>query len=304
MRWAAGTAVISALLATTLAAAMAMMLLVKADRWIDRVAVSRDKGQAYELTRGGLDYARGILTADARLSSVDTLEEDWARILPPIRHEGGEISGRIDDLQGRFNLNNLRRESGVVDEQALAAYRRLLAALGLSDALADTLADWLDADDSRRAAGAERAEYHAQGRNGPTNRPVELLSRVQDVNGYSATIIDRLEPYVSALPGQQAVNVNTAPPEVLHAIQPALGLSEARALALARRQTPFRSEPDFRNRLSATNAPSSLLPLTTASSWFVIHVEARAGRSRGLLAAMVERANGGGSTHIAWISLQ
>lgn len=299
-----GTAVISALLIMALAVSIAASLLVKADGWIERVAVSRDKGQAYELTRSGLDYARAILAADARLSAIDTLDEAWARPLPPIQHDGNEISGRIEDLQGYFNLNNLRRASGVVDEQALAAYRRLLATLELPDALADTLADWLDADNSPRESGAESDYYRAEGESVTSNGPLAHFSQLGRVKGYSATVVERLASFTCVLPENQPVNVNTASPEVLHAIQPGLSLAEAHALVQARRTAYFRNEPDFRNRLPSKNLPSALLPLSVASGWFVIHSEAQSGHSRGRLAALVERASDGSSTRIAWTSLQ
>jgi general secretion pathway protein K len=38
---------------------------------------------------------------------VDDLSEPWANLPPSLPIEGGKIAGRIEDLQGRFNLNNL-----------------------------------------------------------------------------------------------------------------------------------------------------------------------------------------------------
>ena len=72
------------------------------------------------------------------MSSVDHLGEPWAMRLPPVPVERGELTGRIDDQQAAFNLNNLVR-SGAVSPPHLAQFRRLLAVLDLPDALAGAL---------------------------------------------------------------------------------------------------------------------------------------------------------------------
>ena len=63
----------------------------------------------------------------------------------PGRFEGGQIGGSIDDAQARFNVNNLAVD-GIVSRVELLRLRRLLEILELPQALADALADWIDAD--------------------------------------------------------------------------------------------------------------------------------------------------------------
>lgn len=301
----AGAALVTAMLIVALAAATASLLLVRMERWIDRVALTRDKAQAAEFARSGTAYARAVLAADAAGSAIDALDEDWARVLPPLRHESAEVSGRIDDAQSRFNLNNLRRDDGLIDESALAAYRRLLAVLGLPDELADTLADWLDADDSPRAAGAEAAYYLAQGRPaGAPGRPLDHLAGLSRIKGYTPRHIERLHPFVIALAGQQPVNVNTAAPEVLSALQPGLGLAAARALARSRDAVHFLDTGDFRKRLPADNLPTPLLSVAAASQHFLISVEVRNGQARSHLSSLVYRQPTGQASRILWQSIQ
>lgn len=300
----AGAALITALLVIALAAATASLLLLRMERWIDRVALTRDKSQASELARSGIAYARAILAADAASSAVDALGEDWARELPPLRHEGAEVSGRISDAQGRFNLNNLRHETGVIDEQALAAYRRLLATLGLAEALADTLADWLDADDSLRADGAEAAYYRSQGSTGSAGRPLEHLAGLGRIKGYTPATVDRLQPFVTALAGRQEINVNTAPAEVLTAIQPGLGVAAARALVRSRQSLHFLDTSDFRKRLADDSLPPPLLPIATTSQHFLIEVEVLSGQARSRIASLVRRQHDQRNSRILWQTLQ
>ncbi len=283
-----GAALIIAILVTALAATSAIALLSRTDQWIERLAGSRDKAQAYTMARAGLAYAQAILAADGRAGALDTLDEDWARQLPPLRYEDSEVAGRIEDVQGRFNLNNLRRSNGQIDPQPLLAYRRLLALLGLPDALADSLAAALGGAASEAGSG----------------RPLEHPAQLAGIAGYDAANLRRLQDFVSVLPEAQAVNINTAAPEVLAAVQPGLSLGAARALAGQRRQQPFRDQGDFQNRLPAPNLPAPLLPLTGASRHFLIHVEVRTGRSRSRLDSLIRRASERGPVHIYWQSLR
>ncbi|WP_374343612.1 type II secretion system minor pseudopilin GspK [Azonexus sp.] len=298
-----GAAVITALLVVALAATTAALLLGRLSAWTDHVAVARDKAQATELARAGIDYARALLAADAARSATDDLSEDWARELPTLHHESAEIGGRIRDAQGRFNLNNLRRDDGGVDEQALAAYRRLLAGAGLPGELADRLADWLDADDSRRADGAEAADY-APGAATGSGRPLDDFPGLLRVAGYTPAVVARLNELACVLPGRQPVNVNTAPAEVLSAIQPGLTLAAARELAAARRALPFRDVADFRQRIGDPGLPAALLPVAAASRHFLVDIEVHRGAARSRVASLVQRRTDGGSPRILWQNIQ
>lgn len=304
MRRQSGIAVIMAMLVTALAAVAATALLVRMDRWVQRVAAGRDYGQALELARGGMTYARAILAEDGRQSAVDHLGEDWARRLPPFSAEGGELEGSIDDLQGRWNLNNLLDGPGI-DPAALRVYRRLLESLGLDPGLAEVLADWLDADEDARPGGAESAYYQALPNPYPAaNSPLDHLQNLRRLRGYDQAVITRLAPFVAVLPGKQGVNVNTAPPEVLAAIQPGLTLAEARQLATSRKSAWFKDGADFRSRLPRADLPPSDTPASASSSFFLVQTVARFGNAEARLQALVQRDPGRSLPPILWQSEQ
>lgn len=305
-----GAAIIVALLVTALAAALAASLLVDMDDWLEHVTLSRDKAASRELAYSAIDYARVVLANDERHSAVDTLDEQWNRVLPPINAENNELQGQIVDLQGRWNLNNLLR-TGVIDEEALAVYRRLLIGLGTppetAKQLADALADWIDSDDSQRAAGAENTYYQALDQPYPTaNHALDQLSNLRRVKGYTAALIERLSPYVAVLPGRQPVNVNTAPAEVLQAIQPGLGLAAARQLVQSRQAAYFRDLADFRSRLPDPNLPEGGTPLAVNSNYFLATTSARINPPKGVqtrLLALLHRPPGGQPV-LLWMSQQ
>ena len=76
--------------------------------------------------------------------------------------DGGTITGRLEDLQGRFNLNNLIDEHGREDKLSRQQFERLLNLLDIDPALVGGVIDWLDPDtDMRFPNGGEDVTYLA-----------------------------------------------------------------------------------------------------------------------------------------------
>ncbi len=105
----AGVALITVLLIVFLASVTAISLATLQQLAIRRSAVLLHQQQARLYTLGLEQWAAVILARDRQKNEVDHPGEEWANLppLPPV--EGGELSGRITDLQGCFNLNNLWR---------------------------------------------------------------------------------------------------------------------------------------------------------------------------------------------------
>ena len=75
--------------------------------------------QGYEIALGAEAWAADFLRRDLIETRTDHLGETWARPLPPLPIEGGTVEGRLEDLQGRFNLNNLVHADGTANPQAV-----------------------------------------------------------------------------------------------------------------------------------------------------------------------------------------
>ncbi|SAL41481.1 general secretion pathway protein K [Caballeronia arvi] len=76
-----------------------------------------------------------------------------------------------------------------------------------------------------------------------SNAPVAPLQMISvdsllDVPGFSAEAVAKLRPFVTVLPTSTAVNMNTAPAEVIAAVVAGMNLSQAQAF-VARRETVF-----------------------------------------------------------------
>jgi general secretion pathway protein K len=257
--------------------------MVTQSTWSRAAELTADHIQAQVLIQAGVDWSRAVLGYDRRTNNVDHLGEPWAMRLPAMPIENGELTGYIEDQQGLFNLNNLVK-GGKVNAAQLAIFQRLLSTLGLPVALADTLADWIDADNESQPQGAEDAYYLAlQPPYLAANQPLIDVDELALVRGFDEGVRARLRPFVTALPRFTAVNANTAPPEVLAAVVEGLGLDRARDLVAKRERAFFNSTDEFFRQLP----PGLIVPtenISVSSNYFMatLRVTIAGAQARGL----------------------
>ncbi len=285
-----GVALITALLVVAIATVAAVAMANRQQLDIRRTGSLLHGEQAWAYVLGAENWAKVVLRRDAKNSTIDTLAEDWSTQPPVSFVEGGSIIGRLVDLQGRFNLNNLVR-GGAADAKAIAFYKRLLRNLELDERLADALVDWIDADiDVRFPDGAEDEAYLLL--DPPyraANQPLADTSELRLVKGYTAEAVARLLPHVVALPARTAVNVNTADAVVLSATAENLSLSDGEALVEARGEEGFDSVDRFRSQSPLAGKQVDPELLSVKSDWFLMLSEANIGQGRARLASRIQR---------------
>jgi general secretion pathway protein K len=285
-----GAVVIVAMLIVAIAATAASLLLQQQDASVRQLEAGRDYEQARWLLNGGTQWARVILRADARSSTIDHAGELWATGLPPTQVEQGTLSGEILDQQGLFNLNNLVRD-GKASEADIAAFRRLLQAIGLRVELADAIADWIDADSDLRAAESAEDDYYLRLANPyrAANQPLASIEELLRVRGCDAAAVARLRQFATALPGRTAINVNTAPAENLVALVNGLTLPEAVILARGRSTAPFFSREDFRARLPRTELNVDNEQIAVVTQFFLVQGRAIVGKADLRMQSLLQR---------------
>jgi general secretion pathway protein K len=102
----------------------------------------------------------------------------------------------------------------------------------------------------------------------------------------------RLGPFVTALPRATALNVNTAPPEVLAAVVRGLDLEEARSLGARRERAYFRTPAEFLLQLPPGAAVDGA-DVTASSQFFLASVRASIGDAQARGTALLAREAGG-----------
>ena len=295
-----GVAIVLAMGVVALAAMAATAMMITQSTWSRESELTADHVQAQTLVLAGVDWARAVLSDDRRLGDIDHLGEPWALRLPPMSVETGELAGYIEDQQGLFNLNNLVK-GGKVNVVQLGHFQRLLSLLGLPAALSGTLVDWIDADsEPQPQGGAEDAVYLAlQPPYLAANRPLTDLSELALVQGFDDGVRARLRPFVSALPAFTAVNVNTAPPEVLAAVIDGLGLDGARELIAQRDRAYFRDSNDLIRHL-----PQGVLVavenISFGSDYFMTTLRVTIGSAQARGTALLARGAVGSWPAIVW----
>ncbi len=289
-----GVALVTALLLTALATIMAVSLVSNQHLDIRRTGNLIEGNRAYLFALGIEEWVKQVLVRDDL--KKDSLDEDWALTLPPIMVEGGHVSGKLEDMQGRFNINNLF-DKDVVSERDLAIFRRLLTNLGLDTALAEPVLDWLDKDVDARfenGFGAEDDEYMGyevpyRTPNGQMSSPSELLL----IKGFDSRIFQTLQPYITTLPTRTAINVNTASAVLISALNENITLADAESIIALREENSFDDVNTFiqQDVLNAQNVPEAGLDIKT--NYFLLDAFARYGeRGRGKLYSVLYRQGG------------
>jgi general secretion pathway protein K len=287
-----GVALITALLITALATVAAVAMASRQNLELRRTANILEFDQAYLFSLAVESWAKEVLVRDLRNGTVDHPKEAWATILPPIEVEGATVSGRIEDLQGRFNLNNLVDNAGKPSEQEIARFQRLLQALELDPRLADAVVDWIDPDSEPRFPdGAEEQFYldmnpSYRPANAPMSHPSELLL----VRGFTPEVYNQIAPHVWTLPVKTAVNLNTATAPVLMALIEGLKESEAEQLIADRGDKGYQTVEEFLAHPILKERQLAVPGVAVSTSWFLIHGNVRYERNQVNLHSVVTRA--------------
>ncbi len=266
-----GVALITAILITALVSSVALSLAWDNALDMRRTMTLLYRDQAVQVALGAESWVQSILRDDLAETETDHLGEIWASELPglPVQSDvvQGELFGRIEDLQGRFNINNLIDQNGDVDELALEQFRRLLNALELDPRFAGIAADWIDAN--REAGfpdGAEDAIYTGLVPAYRTpNLPITHATELAALEGMDKASFDILAPHIVALPGRTGINVNTATAAVLRSLGENLSAADVESLIAEREDGGF---ADLQNTFSTLVAPEILPQLEETTSYF------------------------------------
>lgn len=262
-----GMAIISALLIAAVVAVLAGAMLTRQTVFTRSLEAEQLRIQGQWLLQGGLERSRQMLW-DARQKDVLTrLDQPWARA------QGGAFEGRIVDEQGKFNLRNLVNRQQVDSEQ-LQSFERLCRLIGVDPAV------------SRRISQRVIASYEP-----PAKYPMlRSLDDLSGIEGLDPNVLQRMQAYISVLPGPTWVNGNTASAEVLSAVVPQLSLSQAHGLVAERDSGHwFINRGDFVNRLRLPQVAVDAVQVGITSEWFRLQGQARREQRRVTVDALLHR---------------
>ncbi|MEA3133929.1 MAG: ral secretion pathway protein [Gammaproteobacteria bacterium] len=319
-----GVALIIALILVALAVILATKL--SFDGWLER---RRTLGvlaaeQALHFGLGAEALAADALTQAANSQQV-SLDQPWAQptqplpLTPPDDPEGepiGTLQGALEDMQGRFNLNNLAGTvtlgggsapgglpGGTLDPAPLAQFQRLLVSVGLEPKWACIARDWITPTDVPCSPdGAKDAIYTAQTPPYRTGEyPMMSASELMNLPGFGADRYRKIAPYVTALPGTGTkINLCTAPAFVLESLADNLNGEWSRSpdlLVSERKKGCFPITSAFQSIATGAdpkNGPAAANFVAETSAYFRLTTRVTLGTTEFTLYSLLKRPAGGG----------
>lgn len=273
-----GVALITAILVVSIATVLAVSMVMRQQRDIHSTENIIRLEQAWLYLQGIDAWAIGVLEQDRQENKIDSAADVWNLPIQQTAVAGGELAAHIVDMQGRFNINNLMGEKGV-NQLELARFKRLLINLQLPPEIGDAVADWIDADSEiRYPNGAEDVTY--SDRQPPyraANAPMVDITELRSVAGVTQAAYDALAPYVVTLPGRMAINVNTAPEQVLMILTDGLNEVDAQSIVDSRAIEPFKAIQQFLEHPALAGLVITEEGLTTTSQYFQVNGEVHYG---------------------------
>jgi general secretion pathway protein K len=288
-----GIALITAMLIVAIGTIIAVNLMWRGTLDLRRAEAALAADQGLMFVQGAEAWGADILRQDLVDSpNSDHLGEQWAIALPPLPVDGGTIIGKLEDLQGRFNLNNLITANGTESRLAREQFERLLTNVELDPALAGAVVDWLDPDVNLRfPTGGEDVVYSSSDPPYLTaNSPITSVSELLAISGFEREGYARLAPYVTALPTGTKLNVNTAPDVVLSSLSVNIDLSTAQALIDQRAGAEF---TDIDGTFAGLVDPDVLQTIDGVSEHFLLTATVTLGTNQLTMRSVLQRDQSG-----------
>lgn len=241
-----GFALVLTLVVTALMVAVATEMIhqVYVDTSISRGF--RDGQQASILAESGITGGTKLLQTALSGQSYSSLSDKWAK---PFRLEDeiGTIEISAVEESGKINLNGLVLPTGDFEPFTQAALKRLGKRLQIPEECWSALADWLSNGDQPRSGGAKTPYYMTlkppySARNGK----LKTLAELSLVKGFTPEIVARLRPFVTIYADQPGaplsqININTAPMEIVAALDDRIDDRMAGRILEERRLQPFKT---------------------------------------------------------------
>lgn len=218
-----GVALLVAILLVALGTMIAATLAYNNAMTARRAAATLAFDQALLISDGAEALAAYGLQQQAKQSSQYIYPgQSWSQPLPPTEViPGVTLQASLEDLQGRFNINDLVGTDGETPNTiAIQSFQRLLTMLNMDPKWANYIVDWIDKDTTPMFPdGAEDSVYMEMSPPYRTpNLPITSTSELMALPGFTRADFDKLAPHIVALPLGMLINTCSADPWVLDAL--------------------------------------------------------------------------------------
>lgn len=245
-----GFALLTVLLVVAVVSVLGSNILYKEHLTLKRSTYMLHQAQSLSVLYGLESWVKTGLRLDAENNKLDSLDERWAQPLVAIPFEGGEITGQLEDLFAKINVNNLLERDSEKHKLWRALIERYAINIELDPVFVDSLIDWVDSDDEPLPFGAESETYLLMDPAYRTaNQAVVTLSELKNVQGLNTLPTkqwDLFKQGVTTLPMVTEININTASESVLLALTDWMNREVASAWIQQRKAEPAKSIEEFK----------------------------------------------------------
>ena len=242
-----------------------------------------------------------LVLEDNGSAAKTQLNDSWAEPVGPLEIEGTGvwIQAQLEDLTGRFNLNNLVAlqpaplNTYKIDQHQVEVFQEILRSLDIDLRYSDLLVDWIDPDNQPESQGGEDTMYLTQV---PPYRPpntfITHTSELLALPGFGAENYAKIAPFITALPNGEQVNTCTASGLVLDAVE-SMHQQSYRSSSILEEQRKKVCFPTQQVFLDAIGDPTVKTVVQTRvhekSDWFRLRTNIRIGTAEFVLYSVLYR---------------
>lgn len=246
----------------------------------------RDSTRAAYLAKGGVRVGLSFLQWDQKdpiNSKYDHPSEYWGQGIPSYPVGDGFVSVKIEDLDGKFNVNRLvssGNPDGIFKPRFIQLFEELDFSAKEAEQMVAVLIDWIDENHDPEENGAEDSYY--QQLDPPYNSkdgPLDSFEELSLVKGFSPEVLKKLAPHVTVYAqGGETLNINTASREVLSSWGGWYNLEDIDTLLTAREERPFTKMKDLTDLIGEAKVPGGIVLVSSTfriESWGGVNDGAR-----------------------------
>ena len=277
-----GTALIYVILVIGLLSVLVTSFIVKTRNYINFAEFARDQSRAYYISKSGVELSAGFLTKYS--SNPQLLYRILYKIAPyesgyPLF--GGTLKLRISESGSKFNINQLIYEDGSVNQVLYSEIQRLFNILGIPENVMENIVFFMQ----KNSLNYESLEIRSMGfinlKIMPSSLPIlnnqfknqfislrDLMLVPSMKYKYYYILRHFLTVYSSGL-----INVNSAPWQVIEALNPDISRSAANKLVKYRIANPILSNSQIANvpGFSSSILTAIVNQIETTSIYYLIH---------------------------------
>ncbi len=318
-----GMALLAALMGIALMTIIVMDLTASTMLGYRSAANQANELRADYLARSGVNIGLALLVQHTSQEiqtnqQVDGLSQAWAIPYGPIPVGGGFASVSIQDEDRKLNINQLINvQNGGQNPAFEPVLEKLFVLIGVSLDVIPAIIDWLDPDSIPDGPTGAEADFYMRlmPPYAPRNGPMPSIGDLRMIRGIDDPTFFKLRQYLTVYgnpqnPGAlQPVNINTAPPEVIAAMDSNLADPSTIKEIMARRlEQPF-TQADLNSLPGSTGSTGSSPDqggagvsgaFTVISQFFTIEGRGSYAGAREVVYATVLRQGPGPSQLLDW----